>query len=862
MAVKTCPKCKGKVSETRDVCPHCEYIFNSMPMICPDCESEVEIGASECPVCGFYFSTPDTCIEDSMNLDLNLEIARDTELPTVNGNSRISRGKVGILPREVSKEDFIKKALLFLKDSTNTSVDIFDATFGEVVEEEIEIIVASGRANINYAREIGYDRDEQYIEEVCVTTGSYDRVDSSGNKYRREVRTRKVTDWKPDHGTLAGKGIFTALNTDKKYPQTFISSLQLDIIEDKVGELEERDVNQVYTKKFPILERGIASNVYYSSVPKMGDSQRNDRYDYTIDNFFYEIYVVPLFSINISLRGKTYKITSVALNHKRCFINEEDPKIDISGYENKKIELVKEINKNKEKIHNIRIPFFIGLFFFFAIGLSLLFSGSLVLGIIFASLGALSIAVYFLLSYKKKNIEKLLKAYEENFKKHCKNKKSNDYIKKLKEFNFAYDGAAPEADDFDLTYYEELYKKSFLFNFSGMSKAPKEKDEKKQRKFKKALLIAVLSIIGAGAIACAIIFSNPIKYAKNSDGTYAVVGCKSYVTNVEIPATYRGKPVTDIDSVAFAYDNIESIVIPDSIKRIGERAFNDCRNLKSVYYNGTITDWCNIYFEDNTSTPMIYATEFYLLDKDGDVRYKGESYSLLTDIVFDDTVNIICRYNFNGFENLTSVLIPNSVKQISEYAFSGCNNLTLYCEAEHPVEASYDEEGKYYSGWNYDWNSRRPVCWGVKELIANIEQDNIEYAITDIGAILLSYNGASSELSIPSTVAHNGKTYSVTRIGEYAFHECYSLTSITIPDSVTNISPFAFSYCGNLTSILIPDSVINIGGNIFENCTNLTIYCEAESQPEGWSSSWNDRYSHNLPQHIYITVVWGYKETN
>ena len=62
----------------------------------------------------------------------------------------------------------------------------------------------------------------------------------------------------------------------------------------------------------------------------------------------------------------------------------------------------------------------------------------------------------------------------------------------------------------------------------------------------------------------------------------------------------------------------------------------------------------------------------------------------------------------------------------------------------------------------------------------------------------------------------------VTTIGNYAFEDCSSLTSVTIPDSVTSIGSDAFWGCSNLTSVNIPDSVTTIGGYAFNNCLSLT----------------------------------------
>ena len=76
--------------------------------------------------------------------------------------------------------------------------------------------------------------------------------------------------------------------------------------------------------------------------------------------------------------------------------------------------------------------------------------------------------------------------------------------------------------------------------------------------------------------------------------------------------------------------------------------------------------------------------------------------------------------------------------------------------------------------------------------------------------------------NIPASVKYINITYSVTRIGESAFRDCSSLTSVTIPNSVTYIGDRAFYGCSGLTSMTIPNSVTYIGLWAFTGCSGLT----------------------------------------
>ena len=115
-------------------------------------------------------------------------------------------------------------------------------------------------------------------------------------------------------------------------------------------------------------------------------------------------------------------------------------------------------------------------------------------------------------------------------------------------------------------------------------------------------------------------------------------------------------------------------------------------------------------------------------------------------------------------------------------------------------------------------------------LSANAEESgtcgpNLKWHLTDDGVLTISGKGEMDDYSVPYNSApwrYFGVKRiivgdSVTTIGEYAFSNCSSLTSVTIPNSVTTIKEYAFSNCSSLTSVTIPNSVTTIGGDAFSN---------------------------------------------
>ncbi|NBS84505.1 MAG: leucine-rich repeat domain-containing protein, partial [Verrucomicrobia bacterium] len=92
------------------------------------------------------------------------------------------------------------------------------------------------------------------------------------------------------------------------------------------------------------------------------------------------------------------------------------------------------------------------------------------------------------------------------------------------------------------------------------------------------------------------------------------------------------------------------------------------------------------------------------------------------------------------------------------------------------------------------------------------------YTINNGEVTITGYTGTGGAVIIPRTIVG----YPVTAIGDGAFLEKSSITSVTIPDSVTSIGNGAFRKCTGLTNLIIPDSVTSIAGGAFMECSGLT----------------------------------------
>ena len=102
---------------------------------------------------------------------------------------------------------------------------------------------------------------------------------------------------------------------------------------------------------------------------------------------------------------------------------------------------------------------------------------------------------------------------------------------------------------------------------------------------------------------------------------------------------------------------------------------------------------------------------------------------------------------------------------------------------------------------------------------AEFTSGDYKYTVSDDGtATITKYTGNGGNIEIPADF--DGHT--VTVIGEGAFENCRSITTLTISDGVESIGAYAFYKCGQITNVTIPRSVDSIGKSAFSDCNSIT----------------------------------------
>ena len=251
----------------------------------------------------------------------------------------------------------------------------------------------------------------------------------------------------------------------------------------------------------------------------------------------------------------------------------------------------------------------------------------------------------------------------------------------------------------------------------------------------------------------------------------------------------------------YNFVNIESVTLPDSIKRIESSAFRGCKSLKVTTYLGSISDWCKIEFEDVDANPISYSHNL-IIDREE-----------IKDVNIENSITKINNYAFYNCCHIVSLAIPISVTSIGKEAFFGCVKLRELSIPGSVTKIGSSAFAKCTSlTFVYIPYSLTEIEQCVFQDCSSLDNINIPESVTKIG-----YRGFAGCSSLKSLTIPN----SVLVIEKYAFENCHSLININIPSQIKIIEDSAFAGCTMLNNICIPNGVTTIMNSAFKDCTNL-----------------------------------------
>lgn len=315
--------------------------------------------------------------------------------------------------------------------------------------------------------------------------------------------------------------------------------------------------------------------------------------------------------------------------------------------------------------------------------------------------------------------------------------------------------------------------------------------------------------------------SDGLRYARDEDSTYAVIGYEGADAHVFVPQRHMGLPVARIGDDAFG-EGVTDISIPSApdemmravsqITRVGADAFKR-------------TEWYRNF-------PGAFVTLDNLL-----IGYKGAARTA----VVPDSITVMASGAFAGCARLESVVLPDRATRIPDRLFEGCANL-----ARVELGSAVREIGaRAFAGCA----KLAEIDFGAAPELSVVDPSALDGTawlnsrvddLVMINKLAYKYLGASDSLTVPS---------GTERIGAEAFKGCAGLSVVRFPSSLVSISerafagseslsravvpgvgsalafvmPEAFSGCASLSSINLDSalSLASLGDSAFEGCKAL-----------------------------------------
>lgn len=320
--------------------------------------------------------------------------------------------------------------------------------------------------------------------------------------------------------------------------------------------------------------------------------------------------------------------------------------------------------------------------------------------------------------------------------------------------------------------------------------------------------------------------TNVLEFVAREDGTWGVTSGPAIetVTNVIVPHTYQGKPVTAILENAFRYNStMYSISIPNTVNVIGVGAFNTAYLLQDIHIREI----------EGTPNPIFSSYNGALIKNDlGTVYLEFVPRQKAGTFTVPEGVDSIRNKAFQNTNLIEKVVISKDVTKIAEQAFFNCSRLTeieFVYGGDKPLTIDDNAFSNTPALATLKFPARlASVSIATLDTVEKLSKLYVEDGGEFFGAIdgVLT-NGAKDTLLYAPTLWAGEVTIpvGVTSIGENAFANREGVTAVTIPAWFTSIGKNAFAGATNLTTVTIEGGKfedLTIGEYAFAGCKSLT----------------------------------------
>ena len=271
--------------------------------------------------------------------------------------------------------------------------------------------------------------------------------------------------------------------------------------------------------------------------------------------------------------------------------------------------------------------------------------------------------------------------------------------------------------------------------------------------------------------------------------------------------------VKKIGNRAFAgVSELKQIILNSGLEEIGGYAFSECTSLAELNFNSELKTIGENAFEYCTSFDSEIVIPKKVISVGRFAFYMDYNLNKIT-IESDSSLSRI-GYGAFGYCGIEDFTIPENVSSMGQEIFVGCTNLIA-------VTFEADSQLENLAAWTFNGaDELRQITFEEESHLKNIEARSLE----GLG-------------KLQRVTLENCKN--LKKIGNYAFRNNTSLSEISFPASLTEIGRYAFDGCVSLVRLDMPENLDRIGRYAFFKDKSLNIYFMASELPKNLEENWD-----------------------